>query len=556
VKESAGAELYRDLAKDAHSKSTWGEPKISYALAVRNQDAWNEDWARQYSGSNFREIVDFLLRSRKVARNQKLWRWLGPAAAVAVVILVVIAYYSIRVALLKSRESVSAANLVRIAQDDAGKTTARLAEQLNELNARQGATKEERDRIAREKSDLEAQLANSREDGQKLALQAQKSTDLLASVRSLQTRLELAQAQAQAQATAQAQALTDRRGAENKIAQLEAQITTLKGQISKPITTNPTTVPSALSSDAVASVSPPLTNPSDGLDLPSTPAPKEGSADGNLNLDHIVGIPADFAPTGVLILKNGDPLMIERQGRISRLHTGRFEFVTRIKEGEIAATATGIFNGQEALFTAIVSPGPNGLGHIAAYSTVDGRQIGNPWFTVSFSCCTDLALDDETSKLYLTASKSGSVYVLDLNANHFRQLANVPVWPEFGTGRLSSLAFDKAHNKLFVSDDASAIYGINLAKPRLRLLLGGNGVIGGVDELRDFLYVSQGGRISRIHTTDTHARLTKFLDRGLLKELSPPEVDAKGNVWFVENKKTVLCFSPDGAKIGSIESRR
>jgi hypothetical protein len=223
AKEAAGAELYRDLVKDARGTATWGEPKLSAALAVLEQDGWNENWAGQYSESSFDDVIALLARSRTAVRNQKWLRWFGATAAVALIILGVVAYYSNRQAFQKAKELAATA----VARDSLAKDLEKqkqdqtaLADRIASLNANQGATKEERDRIAKEKSDLEAQLARSRDDSQKLASQTQHSTDLLASVKSLQCRLDQAQRERD-------DAVQTRTAAEGRSAQLQGQVTSL-----------------------------------------------------------------------------------------------------------------------------------------------------------------------------------------------------------------------------------------------------------------------------------------------------------------------------------------
>jgi hypothetical protein len=195
VMEDQGAELYRDLVKDAKGKATWGEPKLSSAILVRDLDGWNADWARQYCDGSFEEVQAFLSRSQKAARNQKWLRWFAAIGAVALVILGVVVYYADRQAFQKSRELAATA----IARDALAKDLEKreqnetaLAGRIADLNATQGATKEERDRIAKEKADLETRLAKSKEDSQNLAAQAQQATDLQATVTLLRTQLDKA----------------------------------------------------------------------------------------------------------------------------------------------------------------------------------------------------------------------------------------------------------------------------------------------------------------------------------------------------------------------------
>ncbi len=214
AQEAAGAELYRDLVKDARGKATWGEPKLSAALAIRGRDAWNEDWAHQYSESRFEDVEAFLARSRTAVRNQQLIRWFGLAAAVALVILGVVAYYSrqkLAAALVLREGDAMQLERLKLNQDD-------LSSRIAGLDSSQGKTQADRDRIAKEKSDLEAQLNKSQSDSQKLTAQAaQQSTDLAASVKSLQTRLDQAQKDRDDEAK-------KRQDAESKLAQLEARV--------------------------------------------------------------------------------------------------------------------------------------------------------------------------------------------------------------------------------------------------------------------------------------------------------------------------------------------
>jgi hypothetical protein len=92
-----------------------------------------------------------------------------------------------------------------------------LQNQIAGLNAAAGATKEERERIAKQKSDLEAQLKKSQEESQKLEAQAKQSTDLLATVKSVQSRLDDAVQGRAAEAK-------QRQDAESKAAKLQAQV--------------------------------------------------------------------------------------------------------------------------------------------------------------------------------------------------------------------------------------------------------------------------------------------------------------------------------------------
>jgi formylglycine-generating enzyme required for sulfatase activity len=233
-KETAGAELYRYLVKDTKEGATWGEPKLSEALAVRYRDAWNEAWARQYSESSFDDVLAFLERSRKAVRNQKLLRWFGAVAAVALVILGIVAYYQSRQALQKARE-LEATNVARdgLAKDieKRKQNEGALQNQIAGLNAAAGATKEERDRIAKQKSDLEARLQRSQEDSQKLDAQAKQSTNLLATVKSLQSRLDQAQRERDDAVQGRAAEAKQRQDAESKAAQVQAQVNSLMKEL-------------------------------------------------------------------------------------------------------------------------------------------------------------------------------------------------------------------------------------------------------------------------------------------------------------------------------------
>jgi hypothetical protein len=231
AKEAASAELYRDLVKDAEGKATWGEPKLSNALAVRIQDAWNEDWARQYSESRFDDVEAFLVRSREAVRNQRWFRWFGVAAAVMVVLLGVTAGYLRRQAFQRVRQldvlsgvrDSLAAEVEKKRQNENA-----LADRIAGLNVNRGQTQEERERIAKDKLDLEAQLKKSREDSQKLATaQAQQSTDLLTNVKALQTRLDAAQRERDDAVKANGDEAKKRQDAEYKSAQLESMVGSL-----------------------------------------------------------------------------------------------------------------------------------------------------------------------------------------------------------------------------------------------------------------------------------------------------------------------------------------
>ena len=355
AKESAGAELYRDLAKDAYGKATWGEPKLSSALAVRQKDAWNQAWARQYSESPFQDVEAFLSRSERAVRKQKLLRWFAMAAAVALVILGMIAYYSNRQAVRKALEldalkvlqSGSASELEKRKQFEKV-----LADRIKRLNASQGATQAERDRIARDKEDVQAQLLKFEAGSQKLAAQAQQqSTDLLASVKSLQSRLDQAQ--------------RDRDAAQSKLAQVEGRIKSLSTELEaaqgakartekafkdETSATSPTEGLSSYTESAgQASAAPASFVRAQSDKVGPAPLPPARGGDGQVNL--VENVPPDFTPTGLMLLKNRDILVIEKQGRISRVRGGKLNYLTSVR-GSLSAFASGIYNGQEIFFLA------------------------------------------------------------------------------------------------------------------------------------------------------------------------------------------------------------
>jgi septal ring factor EnvC (AmiA/AmiB activator) len=193
--------LYRDLAKFAGSKATWGEPKLTAALSVRRRDAWNADWARQYSDIPFDRVESFLARSKRTARNLMLLRWFGAAAAVQ------------RVTALQAAQEGLVKDLNRRKQyQDL------ILNQIAQLSRSQGTTKELQESIAKEKADLEAQLSKSQQDSQKLASELRQSDDLLTTVNLLKGRLAAAEKDRDDEAR-------KRQDAETKLAQLSQPAT-------------------------------------------------------------------------------------------------------------------------------------------------------------------------------------------------------------------------------------------------------------------------------------------------------------------------------------------
>ena len=219
--EAESAELYRDLVKDARGKATWGEPKLSSALAVCRAQGWNQVWANQYSAGRFEEVERFLERSRKAARKQKWIRWFGIAAAAAVVILGVMAYY---LGQQNAALAVVSGGKERDLEESKRKEKAQ-EDRVASLSAKEGSTKEERDRIAKEKSDAEARLKQYQADTLKQQAElAQRSSGLVGSVQSLQNRLEATERDRDAEAQ-------KRRDAEGKAAQLETRVTSLAKEL-------------------------------------------------------------------------------------------------------------------------------------------------------------------------------------------------------------------------------------------------------------------------------------------------------------------------------------
>lgn len=170
-------------------------------------------------------------------RNQRWQRRLVVGAAVAAMILGMVAYFSIRVSydsrrqvLEKTRELEATAaerdslarDLEKLKQNDAA-----LTDRIAGLNASAGTSEEERNRIARQKSDLEAQLKKSLEDNQKLAAQAARATELLASVDSLQRQLDQARRERVDAVQGGAAEARQRQEAEGRAAQLETHVNSL-----------------------------------------------------------------------------------------------------------------------------------------------------------------------------------------------------------------------------------------------------------------------------------------------------------------------------------------
>jgi len=236
--EAVSAEMYRDLADDALGTTTWGEPKLSSTLALRNREEWNASWARQYSNADFSHVKAFLERSRRAVRNQRWLRW---GAAAAALVVVVLAYWTFRN--IQENASLKAAqeSLTRAASED----QRRFAEQLASLDARAarvGTTQAERDQIATEKADLQDQLKKSQDENGK---QLDQTTTLQGSVAALQSRLDTTQRDL-------AEESKKRQVAEAKVGDLEgrlAAVGTARGPQAAPAATEaPTKVASTGSS--------------------------------------------------------------------------------------------------------------------------------------------------------------------------------------------------------------------------------------------------------------------------------------------------------------------
>ena len=267
--EAASAELYCDIVKDTGGKATWGEPKLSAALVVKNRNGWNADWARQYSQGHFLAVEEFLARSQNAERKRRWLRWFGVAAALAVPILAVVAYYS----MLQTRQKEKELEVAEIARLSVARDQEELKKKLSELNAAKGSTQEQRDRIALEKADVEAQLIKSQEESQKLARRAQESsTDLLGSVKALQNQLTAAQRDRDDALKARADEAKKRQDSESKSAQLESKVSSLTSSVDS-LTKDLATAHAARASD-VSSTPRPIgrsTSPAEASAEPASP---------------------------------------------------------------------------------------------------------------------------------------------------------------------------------------------------------------------------------------------------------------------------------------------
>ncbi len=218
--EASSAELYRDLAKDAGGQATWGEPKLSAAIAVRKRDAWNADWADQYAAGQFHAVQAFLARSRRAVWSQRLVRVFAVIGLVAVVIATAIAWYATRDAHQQKSEN----DALKVVQNG---LTAELANQKQQQDAIEKRIQGLSASDGAEKARLLAELSKSQNDSKALAEQASTSTDLVASVKSLQARLDQAQQDLTSATLARGAEASARKDAEAKVAQLQAQVASL-----------------------------------------------------------------------------------------------------------------------------------------------------------------------------------------------------------------------------------------------------------------------------------------------------------------------------------------
>ena len=81
---------------------------------------------------------------------------------------------------------------------------------------------------------------------------------------------------------------------------------------------------------------------------------------------------------------------------------------------------------------------------------------------------------------------------------------------------------DQVHGKLFVSDSDGTIFAVERDSHRTSTLWRGNNSIEGIaiDPLRRLLYASQGNSIVRLNLNDTPVKSTKFIGKGLFKDLT------------------------------------
>ena len=214
--EAASAEVYGDLVRDSTKASIWGEPKLSLAVSLRQREAWNADWARQYSDGDFKQVVHFLERSRRAVRNQAWVRGALIGSVVALLALGAWTYNNMRQ--LESLRVVRDGLRAELSARD--KEQAQLAGQLSKLDGRiqqEGLPPEQRDQLAAAKSAIEKELQESRAESGRLSKIATEATTLQASVALLQQRLDAAQ-QELAMETA------SRRVADAKVADLETKL--------------------------------------------------------------------------------------------------------------------------------------------------------------------------------------------------------------------------------------------------------------------------------------------------------------------------------------------
>jgi hypothetical protein len=300
----------------------------------------------------------------------------------------------------------------------------------------------------------------------------------------------------------------------------------------------------------------------------------ESRLDVNLAGSKAGKIPPNFRPNGLMILGNGDLLTFESdKGRLLRIHADEAQFLGRVSD-RILAVSLGRYRGEETVLVAVGSLPEAGhvspIGQIEELSAVNGKLIRR-WQRVNLKCCSALAFDEKTDLVYLAPFGDPTVYKLDLDTRKFQAvkqigypetvpITNLPITASMlNKESITSLILVKQNRTIYCLISDGSVQALDLDNLKATpLAMRGNSAASdaiAVDPIRKLLYTGKSNRVSKVSLAGPSPYTSEpFIQRGPLKEISQMVVDERGNIWVVDSRSTIMCFSPTGTLLQSIRA--
>jgi DNA-binding beta-propeller fold protein YncE len=263
-------------------------------------------------------------------------------------------------------------------------------------------------------------------------------------------------------------------------------------------------------------------------------------------------LPADFSPIGLSAIRKDDILIVENNNRVLRFRNKQFELITMIT-GQATDISAGIIDNQETFWISIFHSADI---HFISQYLANGRNARD-FPTNLRGAFNALAVDDRSRVAYLLDGSRTLVSKLDLATGTITDIYQR--YGAKGDQQLTHMTLDRKGRNLYVSDVGGGLYALDLDHRRLRSVAEGLGDIEAlaVDSGLERLYCVAGSRILKLQLSGGRSKAIQFTAKGSVKNVKALAVDENGTLWVGDTgRRTLLSFSPDGALLATLASKR